>query len=139
MTRYLLDTNVVSEVRKLRPHGAVIAWLRHLSAAQTLISAVTLAELQKGVEITRRQAPERADELEHWVDALQSAYEVLPMDALCFREWARLMTGKSDRLTEDVMLAATARTHSLILATRNEADFRALRVEILNPFKYRES
>ena len=105
------------------------------SAARISGNAPRLIELA----LTAAIATERADELERWVDALQSAYEVLPMDALCFREWARLMTGKSDRLTEDVMLAATARTHSLILATRNEADFRALRVEILNPFKYRES
>jgi toxin FitB len=58
----------------------------------------------------------------------------LPMDALCFREWARLMTGKSDTLVEDAMIAATARVHGLTVATRNERDFTALGVALLNPF-----
>jgi predicted nucleic acid-binding protein len=57
------------------------------------------------------------------------------MDALCFREWARLMHGKPDDLLEDVMIAATARIHDLILATRNERDFASLGLQIFNPFK----
>jgi toxin FitB len=66
---------------------------------------------------------------------LAAVYEVLPMDTQCFREWGRLMDRKPDGLMEDAMIAATARVHRLIVATRNERDFRQLDVRILNPFK----
>jgi predicted nucleic acid-binding protein len=62
---------------------------------------------------------------------------VLAMDSLCFREWARLMKGKSDHLLEDAMIAATARVHALTVATRNENDFALLAVELINPFRAR--
>jgi predicted nucleic acid-binding protein len=135
VSKYLLDTNVVSELRKARPHGAVVAWIDALRADQVCLSAVTLGELQKGVERTRRQDPIKAAEIESLVDLIGTTYTVLPMDSACFREWARLMEGKSDRLSEDGMIAATARIHGLIIATRNERDFQGLGVEIVNPFK----
>jgi predicted nucleic acid-binding protein len=132
--RYLLDTNVVSETRKHKPHGAVVAWLAGLREDQALLSAVTMGELQAGVEVTRRQDAEKARAIELWADRLETAYEVLPMNSACFREWARLMQGKSNDLIEDAMIAATARIHDLIVATRNEADFNSLNVEVFNPF-----
>ena len=135
MNRFLLDTNVVSEVRKPRPHGAVLSWISELQADQIYLSAVTIGELQTGVELTRRQNPEKADEIELWVDQLAESSQVLPMDAPCFREWARLMNGKTEHLLEDAMIAATARIHNLTVATRNEKDFKPLGVRVLNPFK----
>lgn len=135
MKRFLLDTNVVSELRKPRPHGAVVAWLNHLPDDQVFLSAVTLGELQAGIERTRAQDSIKAREIESWVDQLADSIQVLPMDALCFREWARVMNGKSDTLFEDAMIAATARVHGLTVATRNERDFRALGVALLNPFQ----
>ena len=135
MNKYLLDTNVVSETRKPRPHGAVMQWLSGMEAGRIFLSAVTLGELQVGVEKTRRQDPLKAEEIERWVDQLAAVYEVLPMDTQCFREWGRLMDRKPDGLMEDAMIAATARVHRLIVATRNERDFRQLDVRILNPFK----
>ena len=135
MNRYLLDTNVVSELRKARPHGAVLAWINQLQADQIYLSAVTIGELQTGVELTRQQDPAKAAEIELWVDKLAESLQVLPMDAACFREWARLMEGKAERLIEDVMIAATARIHSLTIATRNERDFKQLGVRVLDPFK----
>jgi toxin FitB len=135
MNKYLLDTNVVSELRKLRPHGGVVAWLKKQGDEQLFISAVTLAELQAGVERTRRQDPEKAAEIETWVDQLDASSQVLPMDTACFREWAQVMNRKPDQLLEDAMIAATARVHGLIVATRNEKDFRQLAVRLLNPFK----
>ncbi len=134
MNRYLLDTNVVSELRKPKPHGAVLAWLHDLQDSQIHLSAVTIGELQAGVERTRRQDPHKASQIEMWIEQLADSYEVLPMDALCFREWARLMEGKPNQLLEDAMIAATARVHQLIVATRNERDFAHLRVHVLNPF-----
>jgi predicted nucleic acid-binding protein len=69
------------------------------------------------------------------VDQLEMSSHVLAMDSLCFREWARLMEGKSDYLLEDAMIAATARVHTLTVATRNENDFTHFRVELVNPFR----
>ncbi len=135
MNKYLLDTNVVSETRKPRPHGAVMEWLSGLESGWTFLSAVTLGELQVGVEKTRRQDPRKADEIERWIDQLAAAYEVLPMDAQCFREWARAMSNKQPELLEDAMIAATARVHGLIVATRNERDFKQLDVRTFNPFQ----
>lgn len=135
MTQYLLDTNVVSELRKSKPHGAVLAWITELRADQIYLSAVTIGELQTGVELTRRQNPVKAAEIEQWIDQLAESFQVLPMDARCFREWARLMEGKTERLLEDGMIAATARIHHLIVATRNERDFKHLGVRVLDPFK----
>jgi len=135
LNRFLLDTNVVSELRKPRPHGAVLSWIADLQAYQIYLSAVTIGELQTGVELTRRQNPEKADEIELWVSQLAESSQVLPMDAPCFREWARLMKGKTEHLLEDAMIAATARIHNLTVATRNEKDFKPLGVRVLNPFK----
>ena len=135
MNHYLLDTNVVSELRKLKPHGAVLSWISRLQANQIYLSAVTIGELQTGVELTRRQDLEKAGEIELWIDQLAESSQVLPMDAPCFREWARLMQGKAEHLLEDAMIAATARVHDLTVATRNEKDFKQLGVRVLDPFK----
>jgi len=135
VNQYLLDTNVISELRKVRPHGAVVAWFSTMEEARLFLSAVTLGELQAGIERTRRQDPSKAGELERWVDRLPASYQVLPMDTACFREWARIMDSKPSDLLEDAMIAATARVHRLVVATRNERDFKQLGVRTFNPFK----
>jgi toxin FitB len=135
VNRYLLDTNVISELRKPHPHGAVVAWLGHQQDEQLFLSAVTMGELQAGIERTRRQDPSKASEIEKWADQLAGSYQILPMDTACFREWGRIMDHKPDELLEDAMIAATAHVHNLIVATRNEHDFKRLGVRILNPFK----
>ena len=131
---YLLDTNVVSELRKRRPHGGVVAWLESIDDAQLHVSAVTIGEIQAGIELTREQDPEKAQEIEAWLELLAGAYNVLPMDAAAFRAWARLMHRKSNTLYEDAMIAATAKVHGLTVATRNVADFNALGLDVFNPF-----
>ena len=132
--QYLLDTNVVSELRKRRPHGAVLAWLESTDDAQLHLSALTLGEIQAGIELTREQDAHKADEIEAWLDLVADSYNVLPMDGPIFRAWARLMHRKSDTLFEDAVIAATAKVHGLTVVTRNEADFSALGLEVLNPF-----
>ena len=132
---FLLDTNVVSELRKPKPHGAVLAWIKQANDADLHLSAVTIGEIQAGIEITKEQNPEKATELSAWLDQLAAVYQVLPMDGRVFRHWARLMHRKSDTLYEDAMIAATARVHGLTVVTRNVTDFKALGVEILNPFE----
>ncbi len=135
MIRYLIDTNVVSEMRKRKPHGAASKWLQDLDVEQVFFSAVTFGEIQRGVELTRQQDPGKANEIEAWARQLENASPVLPMDAACFKEYARLIHGRSDTLAEDAMIAATARVHGLTVATRNERDFRPLGVSVFNPFK----
>jgi toxin FitB len=136
MVRYLLDTNVVSELRKPRPHGAVVAWMQSLRLEQIFLSAVTIGELQAGIELTRKHDAAKALEIEAWVNQVEASYSSLPMDSACFREWARLLAGKSPDLIEDAMIAATARVHGLEVATRNERDFRQFQVTAFNPFQF---
>lgn len=136
MSRYLLDTNVVSELRKRKPHGAVVAWIKTLKPEQIFLSAVTIGELQAGVELTRKNDAAKAQEIETWLSMVEGSYAVLPMDAACFREWARMMAGKPSELIEDAMIAATAHVHGLQVATRNEKDFRQLPVKVFDPFQF---
>lgn len=122
-------------MRKPKPHGGASAWLQGLEVGQACFSAVTFGEIQKGVELTRHQDPVKANEIEAWAKRLESSSTVLPMDAACFQEHARLMHGRSETYAEDAMIAATGRVHGLTVATRNERDFRPLGVAIFNPFK----
>ncbi len=131
---YLLDTNVISELRKRKPHGGVLAWLNSVRDQALFLSAVTLGELQAGIELTRKRDAAKAEEIETWVDQLSHSYEILPMDDRVFREWARLMHGRPDQLIEDAMLAATAIVHRLIVVTRNTRDFQAFKIPLFNPF-----
>ncbi len=131
---YLLDTNVVSEFRRLRPHGAVLAWLSAVDDADLNISAVTLGEIQGGIELTREQDAAKAAVIELWADQVADTYNVLPMTAEVFRLWAKLMHKQSDTVYEDAMIAATALTHKLTVVTRNINDFERFGVKIINPF-----
>jgi predicted nucleic acid-binding protein len=114
---YLLDTNVVSEIRKLKPHGAVISWLEATPATQVFISAVVVGELQAGAERTKEQNRPKAQEIDSWIDRVCAVYEVILMQAAEFREWAKL-----NRLT---------------VVTRNIKDFRRFPVETFNPFQFK--
>jgi predicted nucleic acid-binding protein len=93
--RYLLDTNVLSELRRNKPHGAVLAWLKGLREDQIFLSAVCLGEIQAGIERVRRHDPRKADEIEAWLERVAVSYQILPMDGPCFREWGRLMNKKT--------------------------------------------
>lgn len=134
---FLLDTNVVSELRRVRPHRAVLAWLEATPPAALFLSAVTLAEIQRGVELTRERDPSRAGEIEQWLDAVSATWAVLPLTGAICRRWARLQHRKPREAIEDLMIAATALEHELVVATRNVKDYRGLGVGWINPFEHR--
>jgi predicted nucleic acid-binding protein len=131
---YLIDTNVVSELRKPKPHGGVVQWIQEAADADLHVSAVTIGEIQAGIELTREQDAAKAAELERWLGQVAASFNVVPMDAPAFREWARLMHRRSNTLYEDAMIAATARLHGFTVVTRNVADFKPFKVDLLNPF-----
>jgi len=131
---YLVDTNVVSELRRQRPHGGVLEWLRSTDETDIFLSAVSMGEIQAGIELTRDRDPVRAADLEAWADQVASAYNVLPLDARAFRIWARLMHHQPQHHYEDALIAATALAHNLTVATRNVGDFTRFRVMVFNPF-----
>lgn len=131
---FLLDTNVVSELRKARPHGSVLAWFNATPESDLFVSAVTLGEIQRGIELTRDQSPAKAQEITLWADRLAATHNILPMDAQTFRVWAQLMHHQSDALFEDAMIAATARVHQLTVVTRNTRDFARFKLPLLDPF-----
>ncbi len=119
---YLLDTNVISELRRPRPHGAVVAWLTPIADSDLHLSAVTLGEIQAGIELTREQDAAKANEIEQWASLVAV--------------WAKLMHRSSNTLYEDAMIAATAKQHALTVVTRNVADFTGFGVDVLNPFEH---
>jgi predicted nucleic acid-binding protein len=131
---YLLDTNVISELRRPTPHTGLVAWLSGIEPEQLFISAVTLGELQAGVENVRRRDARQAEIIESWIDSVAASQNVLPMDGGAFRCWARLMHGRPAALVADAMIGATALVHNLTVATRNLRDFARLGAPAFNPF-----
>jgi toxin FitB len=113
-----------------------VAWLESVSNEHLHLSAVTMGEIQSGIEITR-DGTRKAAEIEAWLDQVAGAYNLLAIDARTFRIWARLMHHKSDRLIEDAIIAATAAVHGLTVVTRHVSDFEGLRVRTFNPFRGR--
>ena len=136
---YLLDTNVVSELRRPRPDPAVVAWLRNAPDASIHLPAVVLGELQRGVEQLRPGDPQKAAVIEAWVDQVAGSFEVVPMSGAIFREWARLVEKHRGDLVVDAMIAATARVLGLTVISRNVKHFERLGARIFSPFSSRNA
>jgi toxin FitB len=135
---YLLDMNVVSEIRKRHPHPAVLEWWRSVDAASVDPSALTLGELRLGVERLRSKDTDQADILDRWLRGLYSACSdrVVPVDAQIADEWARLNVPRSLPVI-DSLLGATAKCRGWILVTRNIKDLGRCGVAVINPFEQR--
>ena len=132
---YLLDTNVISELRKLKPHGAVLAWFQSVPSQSLHLSVVVLGEIQAGIELTRENDQAKALEIEAWLDGLQASFSVLDISADVNRLWAKLTHRKADHHDQDAMIAATALVHGFAVVTRNVKDFTPYNVAVLDPFK----
>jgi predicted nucleic acid-binding protein len=131
---YLLDTMVISELRRPKPHGGVVEWLASVPNDRLHVCSVTFGEIQAGIEATREQDPAKAAQIEAFVDRIADGYGILPMDAVCFRAWARLMRHRSDAVAQDAMIAACAQIHGLTVATRNVKHFHDLGVPLVDPW-----
>lgn len=131
---FLLDTNVVSELRRLRPHGAVLAWVERAAPSSLFLSAVSVGEIQLGVEITRDRDPVKAAEIERWLEKIMQTLHVIDLDAASFRIWAKLMHGASEDHALDAMIAAVALAREMTVVTRNGRHFRSFGVAVMNPF-----
>ena len=98
------------------------------------MSAVTVGEIQAGIEITRKQDAAKAKEIELWLDGVEQSYGVLPADAAIFRRWAQLMHRRPDHHLEDALIAATALVRGMTVVTRNVDDFEPFGPPLINPF-----
>ena len=132
---YLLDTNIISELRRPKPHGAVLQWYKNVTEEDVFISAVTIGEIQSGIELTRTQDKKKAEILEQWLHSISNLHNVLPMTGSTFRLWAKLMHSQTNTVREDAMIAATAIEKDLIVVTRNTKDFKRFKLQLLNPFE----
>lgn len=134
---YLLDTNVISELRKgERANAAVTAWFEGLADEEIFISVLTVGEIRRGIESIRRRDPDSAAALDGWLARVVEAHldRIIPINRAVAEEWARLNV--PDPLPViDGLLAATAKVADLTLATRNVADVEGTGAALLNPFK----
>ena len=132
---YLLDTDVVSALRRPRRHPAPTAWLQAQRPSDLYLSAVTVAEIERGIAQQRRRDPSFASELSDWLDRVLAWYgdRVLDIDVPTARRWGRL-SGDLGHESADLIIAATALEHGLTVVTRNVRDFEPAGVNVLNPF-----
>jgi len=133
---YLIDTNIISEVRKgERCDPNVAAWYDTIDDADIYLSVLILGEVRNGIERVRPRDPVQAQALEDWLGAVRQAFagRILPVDDVVAEEWGR-MGARRPVSTIDALLAATAKVHGLTLATRNTADVGDLGASIVNPF-----
>jgi len=134
---YLIDTNVISEVRKgRRCDPNVASWFDSIDDSQLYLSVLVLGEIRKGVERVRKTDTSAAIALEKWLNAVTDAFgsRVLPVDLAVAEEWGR-MSAQRPVPTVDALLAATARVNRMTLATRNVADVAGLGADVIDPFR----
>lgn len=136
---YLLDTNVVSELRKAKAGKAdpnVIAWAANVSAANLFLSAITILELETGIQLVERRDATQGKLLRAWLEGhvlLAFSGRILPIDVSVAQRCAKLHV-PDRRADRDALIAATALVHGMTVVTRNIVDFQATGVNLFNPW-----
>ena len=132
---FLLDTVVLSELRKVKPSHKVVRWIKEQDKDNLFISVVSIGEIERGIEKARKSEPEFASELALWLEGLLTVYaeQLLPLSAKSARVWGKL-SAKLGHEGADLLIAATAITHGLTVATRNVKHFETTGVTVINPF-----
>lgn len=132
---FLLDTVIVSELRKKRPNAGVVRWISKQQDDQLYLSVVTLGEIERGIEKRRTVDPEFADTLAAWLENLIHLYadRILPVTPGVARRWGCL-SARLGYEGADLLIAATALVYGLKVVTRNVSDFEPTGVSVINPF-----
>jgi predicted nucleic acid-binding protein len=134
---YLLDTDILSAIRRKQRDPNLEKWLQSIQSADVFLSVVTLGEVERGISQQRRNNPEFAEDLERWLDTILLRYEqrILPLSVSIARRWGQL-SGELGHNSADLMIAATALEHNLTVATRNIRHFELTQVSLINPYLY---
>ena len=136
---YLIDTNIISEVRKgRRCDPNVASWYEKIEDSSLYLSVLVIGEIRKGIERVRPKDNAQANAIENWLAAVDKAFgeRILPIDRAVANEWGRLNASRPLPVI-DGLLAATAKIHRMTLVTRNTTDMADSGVHILNPFELR--
>jgi predicted nucleic acid-binding protein len=138
---YLVDTNVISEMRRrARMHPAVATWASHVPPVDLYLSAISVMELETGALLVARRDPDQGRLLSEWIERhVLRAFDgrILPVDLAVARRCAAMHV-PDPRPIQDALIAATALNHRLVVATRNVRDFDGLGVQILNPWEWQD-
>ena len=134
---FLIDTNIISEVRKgARCDSRVAGWYAGIEDADLYLSVLVIGEIRKGIDSARPRDPRKADVLEGWLQEVERAFaeRILPVDARIADSWGRMSALRPIPVV-DGLLAATAKTHNMTLVTRNASNVQGLGANVLNPFE----
>jgi len=132
---FLIDTAVLSELRKRQRDPGVVAWIGRQRTADLFVSVVSIGEIERGIALQHAKDRDFAQALAAWLDTVLALYgdRILPFDLLAARRWGRLSAALGND-SADFMIAATALEHGLTVVTRNAADFEAAGAPTVNPF-----
>jgi predicted nucleic acid-binding protein len=135
---YLLDTNVISETRKVQADAGVMSFLTRAAADHLFLSVLTVGELRRGVKAKRKSDPAAAERLGDWVDGIETTFadRVIPLDAVVARLWGELTAARSLPVV-DTLIAGTAIALGLTLVTRNTRDVASTGVTLIDPWRHK--
>ena len=132
---YLLDTDILSAIRRKQRDPNLEKWLRGINPADVFLSVVTIGEVERGITQQRRINPEFSEDLQRWLNTILYRYEqrILPFSVSIARRWGQL-SAEIGHHSADLMIAATALEHGLTVATRNARHYEPTKVSLVNPY-----